>query len=129
MHGSPQFPFPDDKAPTRRVTLIFSFHQRASAVGVTARNGHASMNGSHRQTRPFEGGLREEGYDFYTRDYVSRRARVIPLAVNARRQRYPDEPAPFVYRGEWIGDSACTEAARAELATEGAEYWLRNVSL
>ena len=75
--GSPQFPFPEDKAPTRRVTLIFSFHQRASAVGVTARNGHASMNGTHRQTRPFDGGLREEGYDFYTRDYVSRRARVM----------------------------------------------------
>ena len=36
---------------------------------------------------------------------------------------------PFVYRGEWIGDSEYTEAARAELATEGAEYWLRNVSL
>ena len=75
--GSPQFPFMDGKAPTRRVTLIFSFHQRASAVGVTARNGHASMNGTHRQTRPFDGGLREEGYDFYTRDYVSRRARVM----------------------------------------------------
>ena len=52
-----------------------------------------------------------------------------PLAVNARRQRYPDESSPFVYRGEWIGDSEYTEAARAELAAEGAEDWLRNVSL
>ena len=44
------------------------------------------MNGSHRQTRPFDGGLREEGCNVYTEDYVSRRARMIPLAVDARKQ-------------------------------------------
>jgi hypothetical protein len=172
MHGSPQFAFAESSSsssggsgsrgggappmtelqlPTRRrrVSLLFSFHQRASAVGVQnallcryrmkhnhlpgqardkitkaqqtafrfsktgteARNGHAQMNGSHRQTRPFDGGLREEGCNVYTEDYVSRRARMIPLAVDARKQ--------LLLRRRAEADDCMGSAAAADDEEEG----------
>ena len=55
--------------------------------------------------------------------------RMIALAIDARRQRYPEE-TPYVYRG--ITDGGNThwgEAARAEMCKEGDEYWTRNISL
>ena len=60
----------------------------------------------------------------YTEDYVLRRARMIPLAIDARRQRYPDE-VPYEYQGSYIGDGVWNAQARAEISREGDEYWQR----
>lgn len=64
----------------------------------------------------------------YDEDYVLRRARMIPLAVDARRQRFPDEE-PYRYRGEWIGSVDWNESTREEISQEGDEYWRRDITL
>ena len=64
----------------------------------------------------------------YTEDYVLRRARMIPLAIDARRQRYPDE-MPYEYQGSYIGEGVWNEEARAEISREGDEYWQRDITL
>lgn len=113
LHGS--YPNCSD---SRRVTVLLGFHRRSSAVGVTvAKNIHASKN-----------------YDqvsevTYTEDWVNRRSRMIPLAIDARAQRYPQE-LPYVYKGSTDGgETHWGEAARAEIRKEGDEYWTRNITL
>jgi len=61
----------------RRVTVNFGFHRRASVEGVTA-NG---MNGEGKS---------------YDADWISKRSRMIPLAVSARSQRFDDQ-SPYTY--------------------------------
>ena len=63
-----------NRSDRRRVSLTFGFHRRASIAGVL---GEAPVP--------------------YDDERIHRRARVIALAIDARRQRYPDEPR-FVYR-------------------------------
>ena len=70
LHGS----YPN-QTPERRVTILLGFHRRSSAVGTTARNVHASK---------LFGEAKEVTYD---EAYVTRRSRMIPLAIDARRQR------------------------------------------
>ena len=53
---------------------------------------------------------------------------MIPLAIDARRQRFPDEE-PHRYAGSYIGDGAWNETVRAEIAKEGDEYWQRDITL
>ena len=54
---------------------------------------------------------------------------MIPLAVEARKSRFPDE-TPYVYRGITDGgNTTWDEEARMEMTKEGDEYWTRNISL
>ena len=80
-----------------RVTLNFGFHRRRSVLGV-------------------KGGGVHNAPAVYDAERISRRARLLGYAIDARRRRFPDE-APFVYRphaeaGEtWRWD----QAAKAEI--------------
>ena len=113
LHGS----YPN-RSEARRVTVLLGFHRRSSAVGVTVtKNIHASMiYGQEREVT-------------YTEDWVNRRSRMIPLAIDARRQWYPQE-TPYVYKGITDGGNTHWGAeARAEMSKEGDEYWTRNITL
>ncbi|MBS0223926.1 MAG: phytanoyl-CoA dioxygenase family protein [Proteobacteria bacterium] len=61
-----------------RVTLNFGFHRRASVLGVKA-------GGVHNKEAVYDAGR------------IRERARLIGYAIDARRQRFPDE-TPFVYK-------------------------------
>lgn len=69
VHGS----FPN-AAGTRRATFVFGFHRRNSVAGVA--------------------GWAKAPYDD---DYIRASSRLIPLAIDARRQRFPEEQ-PYVYQ-------------------------------
>ena len=69
VHGS----FPNTSA-TPRATYVLGFHRRASVAGVK--------------------GWAPQPYDD---DYIRASSRIIPLAIDARRQRFPAE-RPYVYR-------------------------------
>ena len=64
----------------------------------------------------------------YSTDYVLRRARMIPLAIDARRQQFPDEEA-YEYEGTYTGDATWNERTRSEISREGDEYWQRDITL
>ena len=57
-----------------------------------------------------------------------RRSRIIPLAIDARRQRYPDEE-PYEYTGAYLGSGEWNEQSRAEISKEGDEYWRLDMTL
>ena len=92
IHGS----FANTSADVR-VTLNFGFHRRASVLGVTS------------------GGIHNE-VAVYDDDRIRRRSRLIAYAIDARRQRFPDEQA-YRYRptpaqaDQW----RWTPAAKAEI--------------
>ena len=97
--------------------MVLSFHKRSSAIGATTTNVHAfKLPGT--QTKEIT----------YSEDYVLRRTRMIPLAIDARRQHRPDE-TPFEYRGSYIGNAYWNDETRAEISREGDEYWQRNITL
>jgi ectoine hydroxylase-related dioxygenase (phytanoyl-CoA dioxygenase family) len=111
LHGA----YPNESA-ERRITMVLGFHKRGSAIGAETTNVHAfKLPGKEKSIK-------------YTEDYVLRRARMIPLAIDARRQRYPDE-TPYEYLGKYIGESVWNEQARAEISQEGDEYWQRDITL
>ena len=60
------------------MTVNFGFHRRSSVLGVQG------------------GGLHNEAA-VYDAERIRRRARLIALGIDARRQRFPDEQ-PFQYR-------------------------------
>ncbi len=62
-----------------RVTVNFGFHRRRSVLGV---NAPATLHGAA---------------GVYDQARIANRARVIGYAIDARRQRFPEE-TPFVYR-------------------------------
>ena len=66
-------------SPDWRVTVNFGFHRRRSVLGV---NAPATLHGA--------AGVYDEAR-------IAHRARVIGYAIDARRQRFPDE-TPFVYQ-------------------------------
>ena len=111
LHGA----YPN-KSSERRITMVMGYHKRDSAIGATTTNVHAFR-------RP---GKKKEVT--YSEDYVLRRARMIPLAIDARRQRFPDE-IPYRYTGAYIGDGVWNEQARAEVGQEDDEYWQRDITL
>lgn len=88
VHGS--FPNDGDKP---RLTINFGFHRRRSVLGVQ--------------------GWAEQPYDL---DHILQRSRVVQVAINARRERFPDEPV-FLY--EPLTDEAdalpLSERTRAEV--------------
>ena len=111
LHGA----YPN-KSAERRMTLLMGYHKRDSAIGAETTNVHAFV-------RP--GGPEPIKY---SEEHVLRRARMIPLAIDARRQRYPEEQA-FEYKGSYIGAGQWNEQARAEIIKEGDEYWRRDITL
>ena len=111
LHGS----YPN-RSPERRITMVMGFHKRDSAIGTETTNVHAFRKpGTQKAVK-------------YSTDYVLRRARMIPLAIDARRQRFPEE-APFPYEGSFLGDGHWCEQARAEISQEDDEYWQRDITL
>ena len=85
-----------NRSPNRRVSLTFGFHRRRSIAGVL--------------------GEAPEPYDDAR---IHRRARVIALAIDARHQRFPDEPR-FHYQplADEIDDDRWSEAARATVLND-----------
>ena len=74
LHGS----FPN--VGSQRCTLQFGFHKRASVLGLRTQ------------------GTQTKGrFRTYDSDYIERRSKLIALAIDARRQRWPDEKQ-YVYR-------------------------------
>ncbi len=73
VHGS----FPN-QSPDPRVTINFGFHRRSSLLGATV---------------PGE----EGAVALYDEARILERSRVMGYAIDARRQRFPDE-SPFEYR-------------------------------
>ena len=112
LHGS----YPN-KSSERRMTLLLGYHNRASAVGVETTNVHAFIRTGATPV-PMK----------YTVDRVLKRSRMIPLAIDARRQRYPEEAA-FEYQGTFIGGADWNEQARSEITEEGNEYWQLDMTL
>lgn len=112
LHGS----YPNRSA-NRRVTLLLGFHKRDSAIGATTTNVHA---------------FKIPGVDkkeiTYTEEYVLRRTRMIPLAIDARHQYRPSE-TPFKYGGSFIGDASWNEETRADIRRDGEEYWQQDITL
>lgn len=84
-------------SPNPRVTLNFGFHRRRSVLGVESGGVHNPVS-------------------VYDEAYIRSRSRLIPYAIDARRQRFPDEE-PYVYR-PFAGDEEryrWTPEARAGL--------------
>jgi hypothetical protein len=65
-------------SPDTRITVNFGFHRRASVLGVTA-------GGVHNARATYDAAR------------IRERSRVIAYAIDARRQRFPEE-TPFVYQ-------------------------------
>ena len=66
-------------SPDWRVSLTFGFHRRRSVFGVEQKGNIANVGGVYDDAR------------------LKQRSRVIGYAIDARRQRYPDEK-PYVYK-------------------------------
>jgi len=112
LHGS----YPN-RSNERRVTMVVGFHKRSSAIGATTVNVHAfKLPGA--QSKEIQ----------YSEDYVLRRARMIPLTIDARRQHYPDE-VPYEYKGSYLGSGVWNEQTRAEISCDGEEYWQQDITL
>jgi hypothetical protein len=83
-------------SPDWRVTVNFGFHRRASVLGVESGGVHNPIT-------------------VYTAEHIEERARMIGYAIDARRQRFPDE-APYVYAPHegktWTWDDAAKEAVK-----------------
>ena len=95
-------------SPDLRVTLNFGFHRRASVLGV--RRERADGSSAH-----------------YDAAYIHQRSRMIAVAIDARRQRFPDEA---VYRYQPLHHEGASnrwnEAARNNIVKD---YDLRDLSL
>lgn len=86
VHGS----FPNTST-TPRATFVFGFHRRSSVAGVK--------------------GWAPEPFDD---EYIRKSSRIIPLAIDARRQRFPDEQ-PYVYQPLADAEIRWNEESRREL--------------
>lgn len=83
-----------------RVTINFGFHRRRSVLGVTS------------------GGVHNEIAE-YTHDRIRERSRLIAYAIDARRQRFPDEE-PYTYQP--FADSASKYRWSTETKVELKDY-------
>ncbi|MEM7125361.1 MAG: phytanoyl-CoA dioxygenase family protein [Chloroflexota bacterium] len=66
-----------NSSPDRRVSLIFGFHRRSSVLGVQIK--------------------RPDRQVVYDAERIHERSRLVALAIDARRQRFPSE-RPYVYK-------------------------------
>lgn len=112
LHGA--FPNRSDE---RRITMVMGFHKRASAIGTTTTNVHA-----------FRRPGKETKQVTYSEEYVLRRTRMIPLAIDARRQRFPEEVS-YQYQGSYQGSGCWDDQARSEISHPDDEYWQRDITL
>lgn len=102
LHGSYA-----NTSPDRRITVNFGFHRYTSVI-----DQHGSLSGQG---------------NFYDEDYVRQRCRCIPLAIDARAKRFPDEDR-YVYQ-PFAGtddDVADTPDNRARVLTD---YALRDLAI
>jgi hypothetical protein len=84
-------------SPNLRVTLNMGFHRRASVLDVTSGGVHNAV--AH-----------------YDDAYIRNRSRLIQYAIDARRQRFPDEtPYRYAPLADRADDYRWTPAARAEI--------------
>ena len=113
LHGSYQ-----NNSTERRVTMVMGFHKRSSAINAETTNVHSFR---------LPGGKNSKAIT-YSEDYVLRRSRMIPLAIDARRQRFPEE-TPYEYQGSYLGSADWNAQTRAEIGKEGDEYWQRDITL
>lgn len=113
LHGSYR-----NHSPERRVTMVLGFHKRSSAIGAETTNVHAFRLPGGKNSKPIT----------YSEDYVLQRSRMIALGIDARRQHFPREK-PYEYRGTYLGGGEWNDAARADIAREGDEYWRRDITL
>ena len=113
LHGS----YPN-QSPGRRITMVIGFHKRDSAIASRVTNVHAFKSTRGGQTKDIT----------YTKNDVLHRARMIPIAIDARRQYYPDE-APYDYQGSYLGKGVWNEQIRSEISEPGNEYWQRDITL
>lgn len=111
LHGSYS-----NRSDERRVTMVIGFHNRESAIGTSTTNVHAFQK---------PGKIKRITY---SREYVEKRSRMIPIAIDARRQKYPGE-TPYEYRGAYLGKGEWNERTRAEISQPGDEYWQRDITL
>lgn len=111
LHGA----YPN-KSSERRVALLLGYHKRDSAIDAETTNVHAFVRPAGPE--PVK----------YSEEYVLRRARMVALAIDARRQRYPDERA-YEYEGSYIGAGEWNKQTRAEISKEGDEYWRQDITL
>lgn len=102
LHGSFANTTPD-----KRITINFGFHRRGSVLGVRKRSAG--------------------GEAFYDEDRIRERSRLIALAIDARQQRFPDEPR-YVYQplaGQEDDNRWCEETRQTILI----DYNLRDLGL
>jgi len=94
-------------SPNVRVTINFGFHRRKFVLGV-------------------EGGGIHNPITVYDQDYIENRSRLIMYAIDARRQRFPDE-TPYVYAplADRTSQYRWTPAAKAGLK----DYNLQDIGI
>jgi len=102
LHAS----FPNT-SPDRRISANFGFHRRRSVLGV-------------------HGGGVHNRRAVYDADRIERRARVLGYAMDARRQRFPDE-RPYAYAP--FLESGATFRWDARARTELRDYNLLDLSI
>lgn len=110
LHGA----FPN-RSEEPRVTLQFGFHARRFVLGTEATYHHASK----RLERPVTA-----RYDDH---HIHERSRMIQIAIDARRRKYPDE-VQYVYK-PLVGEehqNRFDEKGRKEVVED---YWRRNIAL
>lgn len=104
----------------RRVTMVMGFHRRGDVLNVETANIH---NG-----KGFAGKHAAEGNKvIYDEEWIHERSRIIQLAIDARKQKYPLE-TPYVYR-PLVGEedrNRWTPQAREDLLKG---YWRKNISI
>jgi ectoine hydroxylase-related dioxygenase (phytanoyl-CoA dioxygenase family) len=92
-------------SPDWRITLNMGFHRRRSVLGI-------------------EGGGMHNAVAVYDADRIHRRARLIGYAVDARRQRFPEE-TPYAYAPHAGETYRWDEAAKADIR----DYNLEDLSI
>lgn len=98
----------------KRVNLQFGFHRRASIFGKCTKGYAGSKLKGH-----------NDGLVTYDEDFIYERSKMIQLAIDARKQRYPNE-VPYSYlpfRGKE------DQFQWSEKLKEGYydEYWMRDL--
>ena len=105
-------------SPDLRVTLNFGFHRRASVLGVRyERRDGDSVRGDS---------VRGDSVR-YDEEHIHQRSRMIAVAIDARRQRFPDE-VPYRYR-PLEGETAANRWNEEARATIVRNYHLRDLSI
>lgn len=106
-----------NRSPEPRVNLDFGFHKRSAVLwGGVTRNVHACQR--------LGDSVKMITYD---EAYVNQRSRVIQVAIDARRQRFPQE-VPYVYKplAAEADQSRWNEKAKEEVLKD---YWAYNITL